>query len=72
VLLDKVWLNTKEVAYIGNCSRERALKIKKEINEELLSGDMYVHRDVVPAYKVINKFALNDLVDDLRTRCCNG
>ena len=65
-LTEKVWLNTADVACIGNCSREKALKVKKNINEALKAESCYVHRDVVPATRVISAFGLTEIVSELR------
>ena len=65
-LTEKVWLNTTDVAYMGNCSREKALKVKKNINEALKAESCYVHRDVVPAAKVVEAFGLTETVSKLR------
>jgi len=64
--LNKVWLNTEDVCIIANCSRAKALKIKKQIYEELVQEGSYTDRSHVPANKLVSALGLDELVEKLK------
>ena len=65
-ITENLYLGTNEIMKIGYVGKNRAVKIKKEINFELEAEGAYVHKDVVPTEKVIYYFGLKEVLNALR------
>ena len=58
-ILDNQWLDTNDVMKVGYVGVSKALSIKKEITDELLSLGIKTPRGLVPSEKVIDYFKIN-------------
>jgi len=57
--INKQWATTKDIMLVGNIGENKALKIKKVINENLIKQGYVLPRNKVPMESVINYFKLN-------------
>ncbi len=59
VAIDKQWATTKDIMAVGCVGENRALKVKKNIYEELRAEGYELPRNKVPMEFVIKYFKLN-------------
>ena len=57
-LIDQQWATTTDITKIGKCGREKAVKIKKEIKEQL-GNSYYLPNGMIPMEKVVEYFNIN-------------
>ncbi len=57
-LIDQQWATTTDITKIGKCGRDKAVKIKKEIANEL-GNKYYLPDGMVPMEKVVKYFNIN-------------
>ena len=60
-LLDKQWANTKDIQQIGGIGEVKAIKIKKQIKEELINSKNYYlpNERLVPMAEVVKFFNID-------------
>ena len=58
----KVWLTTKDIMIIGNCGRDSAIKVRKEIEQQVIDMGKKVivaKTKVVPTQLVLDYYGLD-------------
>ena len=60
-LLDKQWANTKDIQKIGGIGEAKALKVKKQIRDELINDKNYYlpNERTVPMSEVVKFFKID-------------
>lgn len=60
-LLDKQWANTKDIQKIGGIGEAKALKVKKQIRDELINEKNYYlpNERTVPMSEVVKFFKID-------------
>lgn len=60
-LLNKQWANTKDIQKIGNIGEAKAIKIKKQIKEELINNKNYYlpNERLVPMVEIVKFFNID-------------
>ena len=60
-LLDKQWANTKDIQKIGGIGEAKAIKIKKQIKDELINNKNYYlpNERTVPMCEVVKFFKID-------------
>lgn len=58
-LLNNQWANTDDIMKIGCIGKNQALKIKREIAQDLINNGYYLPRNLVTMESVISYFKIN-------------